>query len=491
MGNEASTASAANFVVKWEKSTTAGTSPAARDGHVFVSAPGHSKAYLFGGMSQQLVETDDFHVYDASTNTWSQIEKEEGKPWPIARANAAAALFQGKLYMFGGMNADAGGWLGDIWVYDIAAKTWATPAVTGQLPTPRDKLACTVVGDHLVFYGGFGPTIEEVDDDDDDGAGAGGGAGVGGADASAPAADCATFGWFNDAYVFTAATGGVGGAALKCQKVQVGGFGPSARCAHAMCTIEGKAAVFGGRDSVGRTNDLFYLLPPGFDGLAGWNWSKPSAMGKGPAAVSFHTATALDNQILVVGGRNDANDHVAAVHAFDTVTGQWTTPELDKAGDPHKRGNHAICVMGGGDGGSGGGEGTQQGVVAFGGSSMYDEATQCCRTFYGDTYQLTLRAAAVAASGEGGVGGGGAAAADLEGNGAAKPKRPASLDLGAAAEFARAPAGGCFGAAAGGGGGPGAAPEAAVPVAGSSRVAGKRPLADADEAPSKVSKVEE
>ena len=44
MGNEASTASAANFVVKWEKSTTSGTSPAARDGHVFVSAPGHSKA---------------------------------------------------------------------------------------------------------------------------------------------------------------------------------------------------------------------------------------------------------------------------------------------------------------------------------------------------------------------------------------------------------------------------------------------------------------
>lgn len=166
-------------------------------------------------------------------------------------------------------------------VNDASAKTWATPAVTGQLPTPRDKLACTVVGDHLVFYGGFGPTIEEVDDDDDDGAGAGGGAGVGGADASAPAADCATFGWFNDAYVFTAATGGVGGAALNCQKVQVGGFGPSARCAHAMCTIEGKAAVFGGRDSVGRTNDLFYLLPPGFDGLAGWNWSKPSAMGKG------------------------------------------------------------------------------------------------------------------------------------------------------------------------------------------------------------------
>jgi len=379
------------------------------------------------------------------------------------------------------MNADAGGWLGDIWVYDIAAKTWATPAVTGQLPTPRDKLACTVVGDHLVFYGGFGPTIEEVDDDDDDGAGAGGGAGVGGADASAPAADCATFGWFNDAYVFTAATGGVGGAALKCQKVQVGGFGPSARCAHAMCTIEGKAAVFGGRDSVGRTNDLFYLLPPGFDGLAGWNWSKPSAMGKGPAAVSFHTATALDNQILVVGGRIDAYDHVAAVHAFDTVTGQWTTPELDKAGDPHKRGNHAICVMGGGDGGSGGGEGTQQGVVAFGGSSMYDEATQCCRTFYGDTYQLTLRAAAVAASGEGEVGGGGAAAADLEEN-AREGHRAAP---------ARAPAGGCFGAAAGGGGGPGAAPEAAAPVAGSSRVAGKRPLADADEAPSKVSKVEE
>ena len=78
-----------------------------------------------------------------------------------------------------------------------------------------------------------------------------------------------------------AGAAGAGAGRVSCSKVTVGGFGPSARAAHAMCTINGKAAVFGGRDSVGRTKDLFYLLPPGFDGMQGWTWSKPPAAGQG------------------------------------------------------------------------------------------------------------------------------------------------------------------------------------------------------------------
>ena len=82
MGNEASSGVGTDLVVKWSKLATGGTTPTARDGHVFVSSAGHTKAYLFGGMLQQLTETDDFHVstFPAISFSWQCVADYRQQP---------------------------------------------------------------------------------------------------------------------------------------------------------------------------------------------------------------------------------------------------------------------------------------------------------------------------------------------------------------------------------------------------------------------------
>jgi N-acetylneuraminic acid mutarotase len=383
MGNETSSTAgggdAVERTVRWTKKVTGGgLKPSARDGHVFVSAAGSTLGYLFGGMTQELVEANDLFEFNSETNEWSEIVKTEGAAWPAPRANATAAVVGGKLYLFGGMNGDTGGWLGDLWVFDLATKVWAElTSVVGALPSARDKLTSTVIGNQIVFFGGFGPTALEANAEEDEDEPAVAGVAV---DADADVADAdqgayASWTWFNDVFVLNTDT-------LECKLVVPVGFGPSPRAAHAMCTVGANAAIFGGRDTVGRTNDLYFLIP----NSTSWSWSKPSATGDAPAPVSFHSITALDGNVVVVGGRNAANDHVSAVHAFDVPTGQWSHPDFDVGSEVHKRGNYAVCSLGA--------DGKQ--VVAFGGSSMYDPETQCCQTFYSDTCDLTLAAKPVA-----------------------------------------------------------------------------------------------
>ena len=55
-------------------------------------------------------------------------------------------------------------------------------AATGDPPCPRDKLCASTVGNKVMFFGGFGPLVESVDDEPDE--------------------DEAEFGWFNDLYCY-------------------------------------------------------------------------------------------------------------------------------------------------------------------------------------------------------------------------------------------------------------------------------------------------
>ena len=44
---------------------------------------------------------------------------------------------------------------------------------------------------------------------------------------------------------------------------------PTPRAAHGMCAVGSKLVIFGGRDSVGRKNDLFVLNTGGANGMEG------------------------------------------------------------------------------------------------------------------------------------------------------------------------------------------------------------------------------
>jgi len=96
---------------------------------------------------------NDMWAFNIFTNSWRQIPAPSG-PAPSARAEVTAHLYQGKIYLFGGVNADFVT-LDDMWVYDIASNTWTelSPALepTGRYGTIS---ALDAVAGRIYMYSG-------------------------------------------------------------------------------------------------------------------------------------------------------------------------------------------------------------------------------------------------------------------------------------------------------------------------------------------------
>ena len=70
-----------------------------------------------------------------------------------ARLGAAGAVFNGKLYVFGGWNGTQN--LASVEVYDPATNVWTTLA---SMPTPRQLSAAGVVAGIVYIAGGYSAT---------------------------------------------------------------------------------------------------------------------------------------------------------------------------------------------------------------------------------------------------------------------------------------------------------------------------------------------
>ncbi len=81
------------------------------------------KLVVFGGSTTGYGTDDDTWVFDASTNSWEEIESDETPP---GRANSAMVYDQAhrKVIMFGGLPGWRAPPLDDLWVLDTAERTW-------------------------------------------------------------------------------------------------------------------------------------------------------------------------------------------------------------------------------------------------------------------------------------------------------------------------------------------------------------------------------
>lgn len=84
-------------------------------------------------------------VYDPATDRWT-----EAAPMQVPRNHHAAAVLDGKIYVFGGRDGSTF-LLDDAEVYDPATDRWTTLA---PLPTGRSGIAAATVGDRIVVFGG-------------------------------------------------------------------------------------------------------------------------------------------------------------------------------------------------------------------------------------------------------------------------------------------------------------------------------------------------
>lgn len=132
--------------------------------HVNV-AVSNGKIYVLGGLTVITEETPpawravpDSYVYNPETNTWSSIE-----PIPVeqARGSAAVGVYQGKIYLAGGMTELVLGPNGTqatvdtVSIFDTRTGRWqSVPADARRIPGARDHSGVAVVDGKFYVLGG-------------------------------------------------------------------------------------------------------------------------------------------------------------------------------------------------------------------------------------------------------------------------------------------------------------------------------------------------
>ncbi|KAI7821966.1 hypothetical protein BC939DRAFT_454365 [Gamsiella multidivaricata] len=206
---------------EWNKPLIQAPLPTPRHSHSGCSVG--TTMYIFGG------QVDDHYLgdivsFDMKTIThnprWEFIEPQTESP--PARSGHCTAVYDGKIYIFGGADADY--FYNDIWCFDTRVNTWTPIPASGYLPTGRHGHACVIVDGVLYVFGGTSPDGTEL----------------------------------NDAYAFRIHE-------RRWYIFQNTGSAASPRSGHTMCTIKDRIYVLGGDTQQGLGDDsamIHYLEIP-------------------------------------------------------------------------------------------------------------------------------------------------------------------------------------------------------------------------------------
>ncbi|KAI5055799.1 hypothetical protein GOP47_0029320 [Adiantum capillus-veneris] len=203
-----------------------------------------------------------------------------GKRW----GHTCNAVKHGRfLYVFGGYGKD-NRQVNDVHIFDTAKQTWSKPMVKGTPPSPRDSHTCITVGTSLYVFGGTdGKSL------------------------------------LQDLYILDTATN-------TWAKPKVSGDGPTPREGHSAALIGTRIFIFGG---CGKTvddakeadgaylNDLYIL------DTVKLHWTKALSKGDPPVPRDSHTCSAYGNKLIVLGGEDASDSHLANVHILDTEVMEW------------------------------------------------------------------------------------------------------------------------------------------------------------------------
>ncbi|KAK9330115.1 hypothetical protein V1520DRAFT_341341 [Lipomyces starkeyi] len=140
---------------QWSKAIVTGPRPPARYGHT-MNIIG-SKLYVFGGQFDDnffndLYSFDLNTVQGATTESRWELIKPASDVVPPTRTNHSAAVFNGKLYIFGGTNSSE--WYNDTWCFDPIEVTWKQLSCVGYFPKPCEGHKAAIVGNIMYIFGG-------------------------------------------------------------------------------------------------------------------------------------------------------------------------------------------------------------------------------------------------------------------------------------------------------------------------------------------------
>ncbi|KAF9313551.1 Negative regulator of mitotic exit [Podila horticola] len=203
---------------EWNRPPIQGPLPTPRHSHTACAVG--TTMFVFGGQVDNYY-LDDISSFDMKSITqnphWEKIEPQTESP--PARSGHCAGVHEGKIYIFGGADADY--FYNDIWCFDPRGATWTPIPASGYLPTGRHGHSCTVADGTMYIFGGNSPDGTEL----------------------------------NDAYAFKIHE-------RRWYLFQNVGPVASPRSGHTMCTIKDRIFVLGGESEHTKSEDsalIFYL----------------------------------------------------------------------------------------------------------------------------------------------------------------------------------------------------------------------------------------
>eukprot|EP00656_Telonema_subtile_P007565 TRINITY_DN13549_c0_g1_i1.p1 TRINITY_DN13549_c0_g1~~TRINITY_DN13549_c0_g1_i1.p1 ORF type:complete len:380 (-),score=67.37 TRINITY_DN13549_c0_g1_i1:103-1242(-) len=129
--------------------------PQHRSGHSLAAVDGRF-LYVFGGQDYTTGSLlDDFHMLELGTEQpmWNQVNTTGAGP--CARSSHSCQAINGQLYIFGGSNTE-GGLMNDMHVFDTTTNTWSEVCADHLAPKPREMASSVVVGECIYIIGGRG-----------------------------------------------------------------------------------------------------------------------------------------------------------------------------------------------------------------------------------------------------------------------------------------------------------------------------------------------
>ncbi|MBM2810127.1 MAG: symbB, partial [Chloroflexi bacterium] len=264
----------------WTRRTPAGDGPQARGAHRSVWDSSAQRLLIVSGFG--VGQANDLWSYHPAANIWSKPLPEQ--PRPSARSGHTAVWdgADAQMLVFGGQ-PDGKAFLGDLWAYRPALRSWL-PLNEGALgPTARSDHSAIWDGrrNRMLVFGGYGPE-----------------------------------GYFNDLWAYRPDSGWA--------RLATAGLAPDGREGHsAVWDADGDQMLVYGGARYGRTLDDLWAYRPASD-----TWTELDAEGSWPVGRFRHGAAwdPLGRRMLVFGGYGGGfpGGYRDDLWAFDSAGAAWT-----------------------------------------------------------------------------------------------------------------------------------------------------------------------
>lgn len=253
--------------------------PGKRWGHTCNAIRGGKLLYVFGGYGKDNSQTNQVHVFDTATRTWSQPVI-KGTP-PAPRDSHSCTSVGDNLFVFGG--TDGRNPLRDLHILDTSSNTWISPSVRGEGPDAREGHSAALIGKRLFIFGGCGKSSNNSDEE-----------------------------FYDDLYILNTET-------FVWNHATTSGSPPAKRDSHTCSSWKNKIIIIAGEDSYDYYLSDVHILDA--DTLM---WSKLETSGQLLPPRGGHTTVALGKNLFVFGGFTDESSLYDDIYMLDIDTGVWT-----------------------------------------------------------------------------------------------------------------------------------------------------------------------